>query len=174
MKYLNKTMVFFLFMLVSFGVDISAYTYRFANMTDRTVKVKLRYFFGDLNEKDKQINAYDQAKLSFRNLNCLQEIVVSSFDKKKNKRVTGTARIKHIGKRKYTKMEKAINKFEESVREVGKTAALKGPAGTTLKAKIDGLVSATATTQAHKSVNLCKSKNFILVLDYGKMYALKK
>ena len=177
MKYLNKTMVFFLFMLVSFGVDISAYTYRFANMTDRTVKVRLRYLFGDLNKKDKKIKAYDQAKLSFGGLKigaCLQEIVVSSFDIERHKRVTGTARIKRIGKSKYNRTKKAIDAFERSVREVGKTVALKGTAGTTLKKKINSLVSVTATTQSHKSVNFCSGKDFILVLDYGKMYALTK
>ena len=48
MKYLNKSIVFFVFMLFSYGVDTFAYTYRITNMTDFDVKVQLHYRFGKL------------------------------------------------------------------------------------------------------------------------------
>ena len=47
MKYLNKIMVFFLFLLFGYGVDTFAYIYRITNKTDKVLKVQLYYtFFG--------------------------------------------------------------------------------------------------------------------------------
>jgi len=56
MKYFNKWMVFFLFVLIGYGVDTFTYTYKIYNGTDKDVKVQLRWTSGNLG-KEKVIRA---------------------------------------------------------------------------------------------------------------------
>ncbi len=48
MKYFNKFMVFFLFLLSSYGIDTFAYRYSVYNGTGKVLKVQLYSFFGKL------------------------------------------------------------------------------------------------------------------------------
>jgi len=50
MKYFNKLMVFFLFMLFGYGVDTFAPTYTIFNMTGKNIEVK-PYFFSETTGK---------------------------------------------------------------------------------------------------------------------------
>ena len=76
MKYLNKLIVFSLFMLVSFGGKIAAYTFTINNQTGQDVKVRLYPF-----KKDGVILAGKKHKFSFKWLKaaiCLYSINVST------------------------------------------------------------------------------------------------
>ena len=86
MKYNGKLMVFFLFMLFSYGSDIFGYTFTITNMTGRDVKVELRWVLGKLNKKGKNdnfIKKYDTYKFRLGGWEtglCLTKIMVSIQD----------------------------------------------------------------------------------------------
>ena len=84
MKYFNKLMVFFVFMLFGYGVDTFAYTYKITNKTNRDVKVQLYSTFGKLGHP-RIIKSGSKHKFSFifpdsRFGFCLYEIMVSTKD----------------------------------------------------------------------------------------------
>ena len=83
MKYFNKLMVFFLFILFSYGVDIFAYKYKITNQTDRDVKVRLHYAFGTLNNRPTLIKTGNHRVFNFGGWEaglCLNKITVSTQD----------------------------------------------------------------------------------------------
>ena len=57
MKYFNKVIVFFVFMLFGYGVDTFAYDYKITNQTGGDVKVQLYYAFGKLNKQAELIES---------------------------------------------------------------------------------------------------------------------
>ncbi len=81
MKYLNKLIVFSLFMLMSFGGKIAAYTYTINNQTGQDVKVQLRRTGGKLNKKFDLIKENRERTFSiggFKKFVCLSEIEVQT------------------------------------------------------------------------------------------------
>lgn len=83
MKYLNKLIVFSLFMLMSLSGKIAAYTFTITNQTGQDVKVRLHYAFGALNKKDELIKSFEKRKFSWKFPNpkfglCLTKIMVST------------------------------------------------------------------------------------------------
>ena len=81
MKYFNKLIVFLVLVLLSYGVDTFAYTYKISNQTGRDVKIQLRYAFGRLNEKVIFIRSRGIHTLVFRGWSsglCLTKIMVST------------------------------------------------------------------------------------------------
>jgi len=148
MKCLNKLMVFFLFMLFSYGVNTFSYTYTVANMTGEDVKVGLYYELGKLG-KTKVIEAYDTHKFKFPIGTweagfCLSKIMVS---------------IKKIGK--WGKAQKAkigIVKDENRFEELKKSGLI----GKIVEKGIKFI-----------GLNRCQNRFFILTLDQAskKMYA---
>ncbi len=79
MKYLKKLMVFSLFMLMSFGGKIAAYTYTLVNETGQDVKVRLLGSPGALNEKDDLIKKGETRKFYFgggKSIRCLDSIKI--------------------------------------------------------------------------------------------------
>lgn len=100
MKYFNKLMVFFLFLLFNYGVDTFAYTYTIFNETYEDLKVQLYSTFGKLGHP-RIIKSAGDRKFSFKFPDsrfgvCLTKIVVSTKDStgkwEKGKRV-----FKHTG-----------------------------------------------------------------------------
>lgn len=177
MKYLNKTVVFFLFMLVSFGVDISAYTYTIANMTGRDVKVRLHYELGKLNKQEDPIESYDTHIFSFTGGKigaCLTQIVVSSFDEEVNHLITLTAPIKVIDRELFDATIQSIKEFNTSVKKLGKLAALLGPTGVAVGVAIDALADVVEATTGLYVSSLCRSRDFILVVDYDPVIKLNR
>jgi len=80
-KYLNKLMLFSLFMLVSVSGRIAAYVFTITNETGQNVKVRLHYAFGKLNKQDDLIMAGDTRTFSFGGIKkglCLSKIMVST------------------------------------------------------------------------------------------------
>ncbi len=65
MKYFNKLMVFFLFLLFSYGIDTFGYTYKIHNQTGEDVRVRLYYLFGQLTNHSHLIKAGGMDKLKF-------------------------------------------------------------------------------------------------------------
>jgi len=81
MKYFNKLMVFFLFVLFSYGVDTFAYTYKIYNETYMALKVQLYSVFEKLGHP-RIISSGDKRRFSFtfpdsRFGLCLTKMVVS-------------------------------------------------------------------------------------------------
>jgi len=79
MKYCNKLMIFYLFLLFGYGIDTFGYTYTISNMTGRDVKVLLYWDLGRLTNRSALIAAYDTRKLSFGGWEaglCLTKIMV--------------------------------------------------------------------------------------------------
>ena len=76
MKYLNKLIVFSLFMLMSFGGKIAAYTFQIRNKTGGDVKVKLYWGARSPLINWTKIGSGKRRKLSKKNLNCLNGIDV--------------------------------------------------------------------------------------------------
>jgi len=176
MKYRNKLMVFFLFMLFSYGADTSAYTFSFANMTGRDVKVKLHYVFGGLG-KAKEIEAYDTHKFRFikeKSILCLSKIIAKSFDEDKGKFIELPVPVKFIDREFFDITKDAIEKFNEGVREIGKVALLAGKEGIAIKAVIDGLTQVANAAVAMHAISFCRSRDFILILDYDEMFKIDK
>ncbi len=79
MKDFKKLMVVALFMLMSFGGKIAAYTYKITNETRKDIKVKLFYeFFGDkeLHNKYRLIERFETGVFKFKGSKCLNEVKV--------------------------------------------------------------------------------------------------
>ena len=169
MKCHNKLMVFFLFMLFGYGVDAFSYTYTFANMTDRDVKVRLHYAFGELTDRNEPISSYATHKFSFEGWEvglCLTKIIVSSFDEKIGKWIELPAPMKMIDRNSFDHTQDAIRKFDEAVGEIGKSAALAGPSGKLITTAIKGLAQLVDASTEIWAVSLCRSRDFIFVLDH--------
>jgi len=82
-RYFNRTMVFFLFVLFGYGIDIFAYTYKITNRTGRDVKVGLYYAFGQLTNHAHLIKPDGTSKLKFGGWEgglCLTKIMVWAKD----------------------------------------------------------------------------------------------
>ncbi len=65
MRFFNKLMVFFLFLLFSYGVDTFGYTYTIANKTGGDVHVRLYYAFGQLTNHSYSIKENSTDTLKF-------------------------------------------------------------------------------------------------------------
>ncbi len=65
MKYSNKLIVFFLFLLFNHGADTFAYTYKIYNGTGGDVHVRLYYVFGQLTNYSHLIKANSTDTLRF-------------------------------------------------------------------------------------------------------------
>ena len=111
MRYFNKLMVFFLFVLFNYGADTFTYTYKIHNGTDGDVHVRLYYAFGQLTNKSHLIKPGKMDKLKFGGGEaglCLTKIMV------KQKRLNGSwgrakkAKIGSIGKNEFIKALEAI------------------------------------------------------------------
>ncbi len=191
MKYLNKTMILFLFMLTSFGRDSSAHTYTFVNMTGRDVKIQL-FSHLEMLGQGKLIKAYDKAKFKIdgREVDfCLRKIFALGFDETTGEWIRKTGKIvpiRRVGWKLFDIAKYAIDEFEESVeesvKEFGRATMFRGAAEKKLKEAMDELVRASAATGAYYKhiVNFCRSANSILVLDYDprigsdRIYALSR
>ncbi len=81
MKYFNKLMVFFLFLLFNYGADIFAYTYKIANMTGEDVQVRFYWSsWSELTNHPHLIKAGSTDTLRFggsKALLCLTRIMVN-------------------------------------------------------------------------------------------------
>ncbi len=174
MKYSNKTMIFFLFMLASFGVDVSAYTYTIANFTGRDVTVQLHQALsfvdkGKLTKKDVLIEAYDTKVLSFgkgQALLCLTKIWVTSFDEKKGKYTTLPAPMKFVDDEYYEAVGSAITAFGDAVNKGVEGIKQLGPKGKVAAAVIAGLTDAVEASKGLFDVSLCRGRDFMLIVDY--------
>ncbi len=81
MKDFKKLMVVALFMSMSFGGKIAAYTYTINNQTGQDVKVRLHWLAGKLNKQDDWIKNGKMHKFKFGGLKsgvCLTSIRVST------------------------------------------------------------------------------------------------
>ena len=177
MNYLNKAMILFLFMLASFGIDISAYTYTIANFTGRDVKVRLHYAFGKLNKQNDLIEAYDTKAFSFKGGKiglCLTSIWVTSFDEEKGKLITLPAPMKFVDDEYYEAVGRAIKEFSKAVKEIGEQAAVFGPKGEIAAAVIAGLADAVEASKGLFDVSLCRGRDFMLIVDYDPVIKLDR
>ena len=78
MKYLNKLMGFFVFMLFSYGVDTFAFSYKISNQTGGNVQIQLYAVYGG---RDKKIGANfikSGGSQKFVSSYCLSRIMVSA------------------------------------------------------------------------------------------------
>ena len=181
MKYSNKIMIIFLFMLASFGRDIAAYTFTFTNMTGRDVKVQLHYAFGSLNKEPELIEAYDSRKFSFKGIRlglCLSKLTVASFDEEKDKWIPLSGAmpmpIKIVDDTLFEETRSAIGAFNKEIKSLTdagvSVATAVGSVKGTIIAKavskaIDGLADTVEGAMGLVKVSFCKSRDFILVLD---------
>jgi len=176
MKYLNKLMVFFLFMLFSYGIDTSAYTYTITNLTGKDVKVDLHYLFGKL-AKNKPILPYDTRKFRFGGWKiglCLTKIIAKSFDRQKNRWITLPVPIKIIDAQLFNDTKNVIGKLNAAVRNIGKVAALAGPEGKAIISAINGLTEVVDSATEMWSISLCRGRDFVLVEDYDPLFKMNK
>lgn len=168
MKYLNKTMVFFLFMLVSFGADISAYNYPVTNFTGQPIKVRLHYAFGKLNKQDDLIEFMGTNPFSFTGGKiglCLTSIEVSWFDAELDRWVDAmTAPMQSMTSEAFEATKNAITAFDEQVVKVGKLAALAGETGVIVSQAIEGLVGVVEGAVKLWEISLCRNRDFIIIL----------
>jgi len=180
MKYLNKLMVFFLFMLFSYGVDTSAYTYSFANMSGRDVRMELHWVFGKLDKKgknDKLIKKYETHKFHLGGWEtglCLTKIIALSYDPEKKHLIELPVPIKIVDRKSFDRTKTAIGQFNKAVKEIGKGAALVGPKGKILSGVISGVADLASILPEIWAVSLCRSRDFILVLDYDELLKIDK
>ncbi len=165
MKHFNKIMIFFLFILASFGRDISAYRYTITNLTGTDVKIQLFPF----QKEFKLIHAYDTKVFSPKGIEtiaCLTKIMVSPFNEELNRWLGETkADIKAINEEQFNKTKSAIKEFTSSIKTMGEAATIKGPKGVAVKKIIDGLADMAVGATALYGVSLCRNRDFLLVLD---------
>ena len=106
MKYFSKKMILLsLFMLLNYGNNALGYTFYITNFTGQDVKVQLHYAFGKMNKPDDLIRAYETRRLSFKNLNCLTIIKVST--KKSGTWVSKTVLIKIVHDERFKEISEA-------------------------------------------------------------------
>jgi len=136
MKYVNKTMVFLVFMLLSYGADAFAYKFTFVNKTGRELKIRLNYAFGKMHDKPiliRSMTTHTFAVGGWSSFLCLTTIEVWNKD----------------SKGKWWGPEKAKKKF---LRKDGTEIT-----GGSLADLYTGLISGGWSV-----VSMCKNKKFIL------------
>jgi len=148
MKYFNKLIVFFLFILFGYGIETFGYTFTIVNMTGKDVKVRLKWAWGELTNKAHLIKPSSTSKLSFTGIEaflCLTKIMVS---------------IKKSGKwEKAREAKMGIVKSEDRFQDLKK----------------DGLLGkVVAEGLKFLGLSMCQSRYFVLVYDWmsGKIYAI--
>ena len=119
MKYYNKLMVFFLFLLFSYGVDTFSHTYTIFNETYKDWKVQLYYtFFGPRKLGHARIiKSAGEFRFSFTDIRvglCLTKIVVWEKDSA-GKWVKGKRLLKHSGLCESEAFDLRLNSFGELV-----------------------------------------------------------
>ena len=156
MKYFNKIMIFFLFIMASFARDITAYTYRFTNMVGRNVRIS--FFYDRLGKRPRLtatndlIKAYDTRKFSSDDFGWLcWHDTRSSFSIAirygKNTKFIA-APIKQVGDELFTRLKNR---------------------------GLQPTIGAIATIGSKKEINLCrKNIDFILIKAAGTIYAVTK
>ncbi len=172
MKCLNKIMVFFLFMLFSYGLDISAYTYTVTNLTGRDVKVQLNWLNGKLNEEAELIRPYGTKIFSFKGLNCLYKIIVSSFDEEEGKWITLLAPFRATDSKQFSKTQNAALEFNKLLKNVGEKLAIVYLEEMDISQ--EGLVGIVEASRVLSARNFCKDRDFILVLNYDPIIRFKR
>ena len=178
MKYLNKLMVFFLFMLFSYGVDTFAYTYSIANMTGRGVNVQLHWVKDTLNRKGGTwVNAFDTRKFNFGGWQvglCLNKIIAKSFDEQKDHWIELPVPIKIIDRQLFDDTKDIIGRFTNAVKEIGKVVALAGAAGKAVATAVQALPELVSSVQEIWSISFCRGRDFILILDYDPLIKMNR
>ncbi len=175
MKCLNKIMIFFLFMLFSYGVDISAYTYTISNLTGRDVKIELRWMNGKLNEEAELIRPYGIHKFSFKGTKgskCLYKIMVSSFDKDEGMEITLVAPFRDVGEELFGELTNYVLEFNQAVKEIGEELAIVKLEE--MEVEQGGLAGALEASKVLYTRNFCKDRNLVLVLDYDPIIRLNR
>ncbi len=179
MKYFNKMMIFFLFILASFSRDISAYRYTVTNLTGTDVKIKL---FPFQKKESVLIHAYDTKVFSpkgLKTLACLTKIMVSSFDEEMDRWLgERRAAIRAIDQEQFDQTKNAIKEFTASIKNMGEAAAFQGPKGVAISKVVSGLSDMAVGATALYGVSLCRNRDFFIILDQivlnGKPVTMKK
>jgi len=168
MKHFNKMMIFFLFMLVSFGKDISAYRYTVTNLTGQQIKVRLYYAFGALNSQYDLIEFYGTTPFSFTGGKgglCLTKIMVSWFDTGLNRWIDGMMTpMQSMTSELFNTTKSAISAFDQQVLKVGKLAAKFGEKGEIVGEVINTLAGVVEASVGLWEISLCRNRDFIIIL----------
>ena len=100
----NKPIIFFLFTLFSYGVNVFAYTYTIFNMTHENITVQLHlysYKTGKLIKQSQLINRYGTHKFSFLE----PDLCLTKID---------TSPIKKINRKLFDKAKNALEQFNKA------------------------------------------------------------
>jgi len=74
----------------------------------------------------------------------------------------------------FNETKSVIRKFNDAVKNIGKVAALAGPKGKILSEVIGGVADFADSLPEIWVVSLCRSRDFILVLDYDELFKIDK